>query len=102
MADHFTANSQNNFYAQLSALQCDINLILNADPYRNAPLDDLPNDIASQVAATREEVCSARPIATEAENTFYALAGQTYAKFVEEINGAVEEKDRDLTAMHVS
>lgn len=97
MVASFSANHVEHFYAQLSALQCDINLVLRADPYRDGPLDDSKEDIDRLIATARDEICRSRAIAPEAESSFQALGGQFYAKFVQDINASMEERDKELT-----
>ncbi|KAJ8611338.1 hypothetical protein MRB53_038008 [Persea americana] len=100
MVSSFADDHAAHYYAQLSGVQCDINLVLRADPYADAPLEDSPAEIAQLVAAAKEQVCRARPIGQEGESSFAALSGRCYARFVDEVNGAMEERDRDLTQIH--
>lgn len=97
----FSANHYDHYYAMLSALQCDINLVLRADPYRDAPLPDTAADVAQLVAEARNEITANRPISEEGESSFSALAGQFYAQFVLKVNEATEERDKELTELFV-
>ena len=102
MMSSFSGNNIDHYYAQLSAIQCDINLVLRADPYTDGPLADGSEDIATLIASAREEVCRHRPIAIDGEQSFGALSGRYYTSFVNDINAAMEERDRDLTMEFVS
>jgi len=102
MMSSFSGNNIDHYYAQLSAIQCDINLVLRADPYTDGPLEDGSEDIATLIASAREEVCRHRPIAINGEQSFGALCGRYYTRFVDDINAAMEERDRDLTMEFVS
>lgn len=102
MHDVFDSLQPSHYYAQLIALQCDINLILHANPYHDGPLDDSPEDIRAAVASARERVMQSRPqIVPEAESSFANLAGKAYAEFVEDVNAAVERRDTDQTTVYV-
>ena len=101
--DSFTDHHVDQFAAQLQAIQCDLNLIIRADPYRNEPLDDSPADIDRLTAEARHEVTQDRPFNNqEAEDSFRNLCGKNYAKFVDQVNGAMEERDKELTMLFVS
>lgn len=103
MVASFSENHFEHYYAQLHAVQCDINLILRADPYRDGPLEDSREEIAIMIAGAREEVSRNRyPLNEEAEASFAALSGKYYCKFVDDVNTAMEERDRDLTMVYVS
>lgn len=103
MIGSFSENHFEHYYAQLHAIQCDINLILRADPYKDAPLDDSNEEIAALITGAREEVSRNRYLLNEdAEASFTALGGRYYSKFVDDINTAMEERDRDLTMVYVS
>ncbi|KAL9088366.1 MAG: hypothetical protein Q9159_003140 [Coniocarpon cinnabarinum] len=96
----FEQNHTDHYWAQLSAAQCEINLLMRADPYRDGPLDDTPSGIARQMADARNEICSQRPIAPEAEPSFQHASGKFYPEFVREINSALEQRDADLTSIY--
>ena len=97
----FEQNHTDHYWAQLSAMQCEINLLMRADPYREGPLDDSPAGIAQQTSDARKEVCSQRPITAEAEASFQHSSGKFYPEFVRQINSALEQRDADLTSIHV-
>ena len=92
MADAFAANHFDHYYAQLSAIQCDINLVLRADPYRSAPLPDSSEEISQAIAEAKQEVTRRAPINEDAEASFSALSGRHYSKFVSRVNRALEEE----------
>lgn len=97
----FSNNYADHFYAQLAAIKCDMNLILQADPYANTPLEDDSEEIADLVAQAREELYRTRPWGPDGEASFSALSGRYYAKYVNEINMAMEERDKSLTEVYV-
>jgi len=103
MVSSFSNNHFEHYYAQLHAIQCDINLILRAEPYQDGPLEDSSEEIAAMVTAARDEVSRNRyPLNDETKASFSALSGRYYAKFVDDVNTAMEERDRDLTMVYVS
>ena len=97
----FEQNHNDHYWAQLSSVQCEINLLMRADPYRDGPLDESPEGITAQMAEARKEVCSARPIAQEAEASFQHSGGKFYPEFVREVNNALEQRDANLTSTYV-
>ena len=97
----FEQSHNDHYWAYLSAAQCEINLLMRADPYREGPLDDSPEGIAQLMAEARKEICGSRPIAPNAEASFQHASGKFYPEFVREVNGALEQRDADLTAVHV-
>lgn len=101
MHDSFEQHHTDHYWAQLSAVQCEINLLMRADPYRDGPLNDSPDGIAAQMGEARKEVCSARAIAPEAEASFQHASGKFYPDFVREVNAALEQRDADLTSIYV-
>lgn len=103
MVDSFSENNYDHLSAQLCAIQCDLNLVMRADPYRSGPLDDSPEEISRLTAEAREEVCKYKPFESEAaEESFKSLVGRSYSKFADEINGAMEDRDKELTMLFVS
>ena len=103
IVDSFTENNYDHFTAQLCAIQCDLNLVMRADPYRNGPLNDSPAEIGRLTAEARDEVCKSRSFeSAAAEESFNSLSSRLYTKFVDEVNGAMEERDKELTMLFVS
>lgn len=95
----FNQNRDQHYRAQLQAVQVDMNLIMRADPYARAPLDDTGDEIAEEInLLTGGSV----PTVPSAQGDYAALVGKTYAKFVEDVNNAMEERDMSLTILHVS
>lgn len=101
MISSFEGNHIDHYVAQLSAIQCDINLIMRADPYKNGPLEDSPEAINRLADEARRETRN-RHFSAEAEETFESLKGKHYSQFVDEVNAAMEQRDADLTSAHVS
>jgi hypothetical protein len=99
MVSSFSANLRPHYEAQANAIQIDISLIHRANPYQNKPLEDSPDDIADLIRTTVGNKIPADPVA---EADFLADAGKLYTKFVHEVNDALEERDVNLTLLHVS
>lgn len=85
----FSQNRDTQFRQQLHALQCDMTLINNADPYQTGPLPDSADDIAQLI----EETVGGGKFAKE----MASLSGTWYSKFVQEVNRVKETKDSELT-----
>ncbi|KAJ5625726.1 hypothetical protein N7510_002035 [Penicillium lagena] len=85
----FGQNRDTQFRQQLHALQCDMTLINNADPYQIGPLPDSADDIAQLI----EETVGGGKFAKE----MASLSGTWYSKFVQEVNRVKETKDSELT-----
>lgn len=97
MMDSFNANQHQHYRAQLQAVQVDMNLILRADPYEGIPLEDGGDEIRSLV----EGMGANMPGDDSAQRDYWAMAGNRYRTFVREANDAIENRDADLTALHV-
>src|SRR5947207_2866961 len=61
LVDEFTLNRDHHYRSQLVALQLDMNLITQADPYNPEPLEDSADEIARLV----EEAASWTPYQTD-------------------------------------
>jgi hypothetical protein len=94
LVDEFTLNRDHHYRSQLVALQFDMNLITQADPYNPEPLEDSPDEIARMV----EEAAAGTPYQAEMSK----MAGRWYSEFVHEVNEAKEAKDIELTQLMVS
>ncbi|KAI9824000.1 MAG: hypothetical protein M1819_001088 [Sarea resinae] len=92
----FTQNRDTHYRQQLQALQIDMNLIMRADPYANSPLDDSGEDIAELISATMGGSANGQ---WKPEGDVAALAGRWYAKFVDDVNNAMEDRDVALTML---
>lgn len=99
MMASFSDNRDSHYRAQLSALQADINLILKADPYMNKPLDDAGEEATELVGSI---MGSNVPNAPSAGTDYAAQCGKYYGRFVDSVNDAMEDRDRDLTMLWVS
>jgi hypothetical protein len=98
MMASFSDNRDNHYRAQLAALQADINLILKADPYANEPLADGGEEAAELIT---QVMGSAVPAAPSATADYVAQCGKHYARFVDAVNDAMEERDYNLTMLWV-
>ena len=101
MISSFSAQHQEHYYAQLTAIQCDMNLIMRADPHTTGPLDDSPETIRTMVQEVRGELRRDRILSEEAEKSFAAVGGKMYSEFVHDTNTAMEDRDKDLTMLMV-
>lgn len=88
LTNAFGQNRDAQFRQQLHALQCDMTLINNADPYLAGPLPDSSEEISRLIEETVGGGNFAREMAS--------LSGSWYAKFVQEVNNIKETKDADL------
>ncbi|CAG7945382.1 unnamed protein product [Penicillium nalgiovense] len=94
LTGQFSNNRDIQFRQQLHALQCDMTLINNADPYGTGPLPDSAESIAALI---EETVGGGSKFAKE----MAGLAGSWYSKFVQEVNEIKEKRDAELvTAMN--
>ncbi|GAB7358884.1 hypothetical protein MBLNU230_g4107t1 [Neophaeotheca triangularis] len=91
----FNSNQHQHYRAQLQAIQADMTLILRADPYNGAPLEDGGEEIAQMVRDLGANVQGD----TQAREDFDALAGVRYREFVREVNDQIEVRDAELTAL---
>jgi len=99
MIDSFQSNQHQHYRAQLQAVQVDMTLVLRADPYSDGPLEDGGDDIRGLV----DGIIGGQGVGDEAaQRDFLALAGKRYRDFVREANDALEQRDADLVALHVS
>ncbi|KAJ6018748.1 hypothetical protein N7499_010069 [Penicillium canescens] len=87
----FSHNRDIQFRQQLHALQCDMTLINNADPYGPGPLLDTADSIAALI---EETVGGGSKFAKE----MAGLAGSWYSRFVQQVNQVKETRDANLTA----
>ncbi|KAB8259165.1 Sds3-like-domain-containing protein [Aspergillus pseudonomiae] len=87
----FSQNRDTQFRQQLHALQCDMTLISNADPYSPGPLPDSSEEIAHLIETTVGGGKFAKEMSS--------LAGMWYSRFVQEVNQVKTEKDADLAML---
>ena len=93
LSNDFKENRSTHFHKQVVALQHDMNLITQADPYNPEPLDDSPTAIAELVETAAE--------GTQFQPEMSSLCGRWYSEFVQEVNDAKEERDIELTQLFV-
>lgn len=89
----FSQNRDAQFRQQLHALQCDMTLINNADPYVPGPMPDSADEVARLVEGTVGGGVFGREMA--------GLSGMWYSRFVQEVNGVKEERDGELAMLVV-
>nr|POE63019.1 hypothetical protein CFP56_03922 [Quercus suber] len=95
MIDDFNTNQHQHYRAQLQAVQADMTLILNADPYTDLSLESGGDEIRAMV----EQLGATLPDDEAARRDYWALAGKKYARFVGEVNDALQLRDSELVAL---
>lgn len=98
MMASFSQNRDGHFRAQLAALTADINLIMKADPYANTPLNDGGEEASELITQIMGDNV---PSAPSAGTDYIAQCGKHYARFVDAVNDAMEERDYNLTMLYV-
>lgn len=93
LLNDFNENREHYYREQLIALQHDMNLIIQCDPYEPSLLEDTPEEIDRLVEATAAN--------TPYQNELSSLAGKWYAEFVHEVNAAKEQKEIELIQLMV-
>ncbi len=91
--NELSSNREQHYREQLIALQHDMNLISQVDPYEPEPLDDSPEEIA--------KVAELSASGTPYQSQMSALAGKWYSQFVDEINDAKDTKEDGLIKLMV-
>lgn len=89
----FSQNRDTQFRQQLHALQCDMTLINNADPYEPGPLPDSAEEIAQLIETTVGGGVFGKEMASR--------SGGWFSRFVQEINEIKEDRDAELVAVMV-
>ena len=105
MIDSFSSNQHQHYRAQLQAVQADMTLILRADPYSTTFADSaggVLEDGGEEIRQLVESMGAQLPGDDQAQKDYWAMAGSRYEEFVRQVNDLVEERDADLTALHVS
>lgn len=92
LQNDFDMNRELHYRTQLIALQNDMNLITQADPYGPEPLQDGPEDIARLVEAQTS--------GTPYQSEMSSLAGRWYTEFVHEVNDAKQAQELALIELH--
>ena len=91
--DELSSNREQHYREQLIALQHDMSLISQVDPYEPEPLEDSPEEIA--------KVAELSASGTPYQSQMSSLAGKWYGQFVEEINDAKTAKETALIHLMV-
>lgn len=82
-------------------------MIVRADPYS---VESVLEDSNESIRAYAETIMKGDgtkdggvhlPADEAARGDYWSLAGKRYTEFVRQINNSVEERDADLTALHV-
>lgn len=99
MVSTFADGQHQHYRAQLQAIQLDMTLIIRADPYENAPVDDSPQAIEERIDSVTGGNVPSDPAA---KDDYLAMAGKQYYEYAQQINRAMEQRDADLTSLKVS
>ena len=105
MIDSFSSNQHQHYRAQLQAVQADMTLILRADPYSTNLADSaagMLEDGGEEIRTLVESMGAQLPNDELAQRDYWAMAGSRYKEFVRQVNDLAEERDAELTALHVS
>ena len=106
--DSFASNQHQHYRAQLQGVQVDMTLVLRADPYGSeGPLPDSHHDVQELIDAVMKGDSHGNgqfnlPNDEAARADYWNMAGKRYREFVRGVNDAIEARDADLTALHVS
>lgn len=107
MISSFSANQNQHYRAQLQGVQVDMTMVLRADPYSaESTLEDSHEGIRALAETIMKGDANGNggvslPSDEAAKGDYWSLAGKRYSEFVREVNNSVEERDADLTALHV-
>lgn len=106
ISSNFALHRDDYYRKQLQTLQFDINYINRAQPYENAPLNDLHSDIfnemiSSVTANTGETHRASAGGSRMPDMEVPPRAGIWASKYTQEINDAMEERDAQLTLVAV-
>jgi hypothetical protein len=108
MISSFGANQNQHYRAQLQGVQVDMTMVLRADPYAaESVLEDSHDGIRALAETIMKGDANGNggvslPADDAARGDYWSLAGKRYTEFVRDVNNSVEERDADLTALHVS
>lgn len=105
ISSNFALHRDDYYRKQLQTLQFDINYINRAQPYENAPLNDLHSDIFNEmilsVTANTAEIRASAGGSRMPDMEVPPRAGIWASKYTQEINDAMEERDAQLTLVAV-
>ena len=93
LLNNFNENREHHYRQQLIALQHDMNLTTQCDPYDSSFLEDSPEDISRVV----EEAAANTPY----QNELSSHAGKWYSEFVHTVNEAKEQREIELIQLVV-
>jgi len=107
ISNNFAENRDAIYRKRLQSYQADITFINNANLYDNKPLDDFGDDPAANTSPALSGQGSVRSTQQGIFNGHMRIdqpleTGKHAARFVQEVNDALEQKDADLTAAAVS
>lgn len=98
-SSEFNSNLRQHYDAQASAIQVDMSLILQTNPY-DGPL---PDDEESVVKTVYEDFLGGKSVVDpSAEADFVSTVGKWYQQFIRDVNRKMEERDANLAMLTVS
>lgn len=93
LQNDFDSNREHHYRSQLIALQRDMNMVTQANPYDPNPLEDSPEEIA--------RMADVQASGTPYQSEMSSLAGRWYTEFVHEVNEAKEQREIALIQLEV-
>lgn len=104
ISSNFAENRDANYRKQLQQYQADINFIHNAQLYENKPLlepgeEENDNALMNGAAGVRQQLPSLAN--GNARHEALPRTGRHAARFIDEVNDTMEQRDVDLTASAV-
>ena len=103
----FRTNRESHCKAQLNSISRDISFINRANPYDNKALDDGADEIVAEITSVVGDFMyggfrGGALSANSADSEVRVPLGKWSAKFVEEVNNAMEDRDARLIDLTVS
>lgn len=96
ICNNFAENREHHYRQQLKAIQRDVALIANADPYQDKPLDELLDDFDEDGTTTIAGLRGGHYSSMNEHNERQPRAGKYARRFIEETNNAMEDRDAQL------
>ncbi|KAI4089452.1 MAG: hypothetical protein LQ344_005366 [Seirophora lacunosa] len=97
ISSSFAENRDYHYRRQLQTLQCDLNLITHAEPYRNQPLDEVVDDADDEAALSAAGTRGGQYGPTVGANERQPKIGKWGRRFIEDVNNAMEDRDAQLS-----
>ncbi|KAI4139131.1 MAG: hypothetical protein LQ341_004340 [Variospora aurantia] len=97
ISSNFAENRDYHYRRQLQELQCDLNLITRAEPYRNQPLEEVVDDANDDTSVSAAGTRGGQYGPTTGANERQPKVGKWGRRFIEEVNYAMEDRDAQLS-----